>query len=77
MLDAGKPQGVDFLGETVTLFDATDCSPAFTEAKGKNPKAIIFNLYGLDLVHALKAYMKLELAKDKISVGEMISSCGR
>jgi len=73
MLDAGKPQGVDFVGETVAPFGATDFAPAFTEAKAKNPTAIILNLYGWDLVHALRAYAKLELAKDKIGVGGMIS----
>jgi len=73
MLDAGKPQGVDFVGETVAPFGATDFAPAFTEAKAKNPTAIILNLYGWDLVHALRAYAKLELAKDKIGVGGLIS----
>ena len=33
---------------------------------------IILNLYGWDLVNALKAYAKLELAKEKIGVGGMI-----
>ena len=33
---------------------------------------MILNLYGWDLVHALKAYTKLELAKEKIGVGGMI-----
>ena len=73
MLDAGKSQGVDFAGETVTPFGATDFGPAFTEAKAMNPTAIILNLYGWNLVHALKAYTKLELANDKIGVGGMIS----
>ena len=73
MLDAGKSQDVDFVGETVTLFGATDFAPALAEAKAKNPTAIIFNLYGWDLVHALKAYTKLELAKEKIGVGGLIS----
>jgi branched-chain amino acid transport system substrate-binding protein len=73
MLDAGKPQDVDFVGETVTPFGATDFAPVFTEAKAKNPTAIILNLYGWDLVHALKAYTKLELAKEKIGVGGMIA----
>ena len=73
MLDAGKSQGVDFVGETVAPFGETDFAPAFTEAKAKNPTAIILNLYGWDLVHALRAYAKLELAKDKIGVGGMIS----
>jgi branched-chain amino acid transport system substrate-binding protein len=73
MLNAGKPQDVDFVGETVTPFGATDFAPAFTEAKAKNPTAIILNLYGWDLVHGLKAYTKLELAKEKIGVGGMIA----
>ena len=69
MLEAGKSHGVDFVGETVTPFGSTDFTPAFAEAKAKNPTAIILNLYGWDLVHALKAYTKLELAKEKIGVG--------
>jgi len=73
MLDAGKSQGVDFVGESVTPFGSIDVAPAFTEAKAKNPTAIILNLYGWDLVHALKAYTKLELAKEKIGVGGLIS----
>jgi branched-chain amino acid transport system substrate-binding protein len=73
MLDAGKSLGVDFVGETFTPFGATDFVPAFTEAKAKNPTAIILNLYGWDLVHTLKAYAKLELAKEKIGVGGMIA----
>jgi len=73
MLDAGKSQDVDFVGETVTPFGSTDFAPAFIEAKAKNPTAIILNLYGWDLVHALKAYTRLELAKEKIGVGGLIS----
>lgn len=73
MLDAGKSQDVDFVGETVTPFGSTDFAPAFIEAKAKNPTVIILNLYGWDLVHALKAYTKLELAKEKIGVGGLIS----
>jgi branched-chain amino acid transport system substrate-binding protein len=73
MLDAGKSQDVDFVGETVTPFGSTDFAPAFIEAKAKNPTVIILNLYGWDLVHALKAYTRLELAKEKIGVGGLIS----
>jgi len=73
MLDAGNSQDVACVGETVTPFGATDFAPAFTEAKAKNPTAIILNLYGWDLVHALRAYTKLELAKEKIGVGGMIA----
>jgi branched-chain amino acid transport system substrate-binding protein len=46
MLDAGKSQRVDIVGETVTPFGATDVASAFTEAKAKNPTAIGLNLYG-------------------------------
>lgn len=73
MLDTAKPLGVDFVGETVTPFGSTDFAPAFAEAKTKNPTAIILNLYGWDLVHALKGYTRLEFAKDKIGVGGLIS----
>lgn len=73
MADAGKSLAIDFVGETVTPFGSTDFAAAFTEAKAKNPTAIILNLYGWDLVYALKAYAKLELAKDKIGVGGMIA----
>ena len=73
MLDAGNPLDIDFVGETVTPFGATDFALAFTEARAKNPTAVILNLYGWDLVHALKAYTKLELAKEKIGVGGMIA----
>jgi branched-chain amino acid transport system substrate-binding protein len=73
MLEAGKSLAIDFIGETVTPFGSTDFTAAFTEAKAKSPTAIILNLYGWDLVHALKAYAKLELAKEKIGVGGMIA----
>jgi branched-chain amino acid transport system substrate-binding protein len=43
-----------------------------TDAKAAKPNAVILNLYGWDLVNALKAYTKSELAKDKIGVGGMI-----
>jgi branched-chain amino acid transport system substrate-binding protein len=73
MLDAGKALGVEFIGETVTPFGATDFTQALTEAKAKHPTALILNLYGWDLVHALKAYAKLELAKENIGAGGMVS----
>ena len=73
MADAGKSLAVDVVGETVTPFGSTDFASVFTDAKAKNPTAIILNLYGWDLVHALKAYAKLELAKEKIGVGGMIA----
>jgi branched-chain amino acid transport system substrate-binding protein len=72
MNDALKAQGGELLGGTVTPFGSTDFTAAFAEAKGTKPNVIILNLYGWDLVHALKAYGKMELAKDKIGVGGMI-----
>ncbi|NOT97286.1 MAG: ABC transporter substrate-binding protein [Nitrospira sp.] len=73
MADASKSLAIDVVGETVTPFGSTDFAAAFIDAKAKNPTAIILNLYGWDLVYALKAYAKLELAKEKIGVGGMIS----
>ena len=73
MVEAAQAHKVEFVGETVTPFGHTDFSQALSEAKSKNPTAIILNLYGWDLVHALKGYAKLELSKEKIGVGGMIS----
>lgn len=39
----------------------------------KHPTLVVLNLYGWDLVHALKAYTKLDFAKEKIGVGGMIA----
>jgi branched-chain amino acid transport system substrate-binding protein len=73
MTDALKANGSEILGNTVTPFGATDFTAALTEAKNAKPNLIVLNLYGWDLVNALKAYAKLELAKEKIGVGGMIS----
>ncbi|MBP6605815.1 MAG: amino acid ABC transporter substrate-binding protein, partial [Nitrospira sp.] len=73
MVTAGQAHGVEFVGETLVPFGATDFSAALTVAKDKHPTLVVLNLYGWDLVHALKAYTKLELAKDKIGVGGMIA----
>lgn len=73
MLTAGQTHGVEFVGETLMPFGSTDFTSALTAAKDKSPTLVVFNLYGWDLVHALKAYTKLELAKDKIGVGGMIA----
>jgi len=72
MTDALKAQGGEVAGGFTTPFGTTDFAPALTEAKGAKPNVIILNLYGWDLVHALKAYTKMELAKEKIGVGGMI-----
>jgi branched-chain amino acid transport system substrate-binding protein len=72
LVDAAQSQKVDIVGETVTPFGATDFVPALNEAKAKQPTAVVLNLYGWDLVNALKSYAKLEMAKEKIGVGGLI-----
>ena len=73
MTDALKTGGGEVVGRTTTPFGTTDFTAALTAAKAAKPSAIILNLYGWDLVNALKAYAKLELAKEKIGVGGLIS----
>jgi branched-chain amino acid transport system substrate-binding protein len=73
LTDAAQAQKVEIVGEALTPFGTTDFAAALSTAKSKEPTAIILNLYGWDLVHALKAYAKLELAKEKIGVGGLIS----
>ena len=72
LLDAAQAHKVEIVGEAITPFGTMDFVPVLTEAKTKQPTAIILNLYGWDLVNALKSYAKLELAKDKIGVGGLI-----
>jgi len=72
MTDALKAQNGEVVGAAVMLFGTTDFTAALTEAKAAKPSAVILNLYGWDLVNALKGYTKLELAKEKIGVGGMI-----
>lgn len=72
MTDALKGQGAEIVGSSTTAFGATDFTIALTEAKNAKPQVVILNLYGWDLVNALKAYTKLELAKEKIGVAGMI-----
>jgi branched-chain amino acid transport system substrate-binding protein len=72
MTEALKAQGGQVAGATATPFGTTDFTTALTEAKAAKPSAIILNLYGWDLVNALKGYAKLEIAKEKIGVGGMI-----
>lgn len=73
MIEALKANGAEILGNTVTPFGTADYTAALAEAKSAMPTLIVLNLYGWDLVNALKAYAKLELAKEKIGVGGMIS----
>ncbi|WP_447978879.1 ABC transporter substrate-binding protein [Candidatus Nitrospira bockiana] len=72
MTEALSAHSAEVIGETVTPFGATDFSAALSEAKAAKPTLLVLNLYGWDLVNALKAYTKLELAKEKIGVGGMI-----
>ncbi|MDR4478807.1 MAG: ABC transporter substrate-binding protein [Nitrospira sp.] len=73
MVTAGQVHGAEFVGEALMPFGATDFTAAWTTAKDKRPTLVVLNLYGWDLVHALKDYSKLGLAKDKIGVGGMIA----
>ena len=72
LIDAAHAQKAEIVGETVTPFGTTDFEPALTAAKAKTPTAVILNLYGWDLVNALKSYARLEMAKEKIGVGGLI-----
>jgi branched-chain amino acid transport system substrate-binding protein len=72
MTDALKAQGGEMIGQSSTAFGNQDFTAVMTEAKAAKPTAVILNLYGWDLVNALKAYTKLELAKEKIGVGGLV-----
>ena len=73
MTDALLVEGGEVIGSLSTPFGTTDFTSAMAQAKTAKPSAVILNLYGWDLVHALKAYSRLELAKEQIGVGGMIS----
>ncbi|MEW6544600.1 MAG: ABC transporter substrate-binding protein [Nitrospirota bacterium] len=72
MTEALRARGGEPAGGSTTPFGTTDFTAVMTEAKAAKPNVVVLNLYGWDLVHALKAYTKLELAKEKIGVGGMI-----
>jgi len=72
MAAALAQQGGEVVGSTMTAFGSSDFSGAMAEARQAKPEVVILNLYGWDLVNALKSYAKLELAKEKIGVGGMI-----
>jgi branched-chain amino acid transport system substrate-binding protein len=72
MTEALKGQGGEIVGEVTTPFGTTDFTAALNGVKAAKPGAAILNLYGWDLVNALKAYSKLELAKEKIGVGGLV-----
>ena len=65
-------EGGEVIGSATTVFGASDFSNVMTAVRQAKPDAVILNLYGWDLVNALKSYAKLDLAKEKIGVGGMI-----
>ncbi|MGQ0811424.1 MAG: ABC transporter substrate-binding protein [Nitrospiraceae bacterium] len=73
MTEALTANGGEVVGSVTTTFGTTDFTNSFTDARNAKPNAVILNLYGWDLVNALKTYGKLELAKEKIGVGGMIA----
>lgn len=73
MAAAGQAQGAEVVGDWTMPFGSTDFSKPFAFARDRRPSLIVLNLYGWDLVYALKTYSKLELAKEKIGVGGMIA----
>jgi len=72
MAEALLAEGGDVLGSVSTPFGTADFTSALAQAKTAKPSAVILNLYGWDLVHALKAYTASRLAKEQIGVGGMI-----
>jgi len=73
MSQALKGQGGQIIGEATTTFGTTDFTSVLGMAKAASPDVIILNVYGWDLVHALKGYAALGLAKKKIGVGGMVA----
>ncbi|MGE3152719.1 MAG: ABC transporter substrate-binding protein [Nitrospiraceae bacterium] len=72
LAEACRAQKGEVLGSVMTSFGATDFTEALTKAKAANPQTVILNLYGWDLVHALKTCAKLDFVKDKIGIAGMI-----
>lgn len=72
MADALLAEGGEVVGSVRTPFGTTDFTTALAQARTAKPSAVILNLYGWDLVHALKAYTAAGLAKEQIGVGGMI-----
>ncbi|MDR4474971.1 MAG: ABC transporter substrate-binding protein [Nitrospira sp.] len=72
MAAALQVEGGQVVGSVNTLFGTTDFTTAQAQAKAAKPDAVILNLYGWDLVHALKAYTAAGLAQAQIGVGGMI-----
>jgi branched-chain amino acid transport system substrate-binding protein len=72
MTEALVAAGGEVLGSVGTPFGTTDFTAAFAQAKAAKPGAVILNLYGWDLVHALKAHTAAGLTKENIGVGGML-----
>ena len=72
MAEAFLAEGGEVLGSVSTPFGTTDFTAALAQAKTAKPGAVILNLYGWDLVHALRAYTAAGLAQAHIGVGGMI-----
>ncbi len=72
MAEALLAEGGEVLGSVSMPFGTTDFTTAFAQVRSAKPGAVILNLYGWDLVHALKAYTAAGLAKEQIGVGGMI-----
>ncbi|GKS59146.1 ABC transporter permease [Nitrospira sp.] len=73
MTETCKALDGDVVGSVTTAFGAMDFTDALGKAKAANANVVILNLYGWDLVNALKSYGKAELAKDKIGIAGMIA----
>lgn len=73
MAEACQALDGDIVGTATMPFGALDYTDVLGKARAANASVVILNLYGWDLVHALKAYTKLELAKDKIGVAGLIA----
>ncbi len=72
MAEALLAEGGEVLGSISIPFGTTDFTAALAQAKTARPGAVILNLYGWDLVHALRAYTAAGFAKEQIGVGGMI-----
>lgn len=72
MAAALQAEGGEVVGSIRTPFGMTDFTGAIAKARAAKPGAVVLNLYGWDLVYALKAYAAAGLAKEQIGVGGMI-----
>ena len=72
MANALQAEGGEVIGAISTPFGATDFTTVLARAKNAKPGAVILNLYGWDLIHALTAYTAAGLAREHIGVGGMI-----